>query len=375
LRSNASLVFQGVIPIGDGFKLNRAEIDALSAADRSLPSVVKPYVIGTDIVRVAQPKWIIDFFGLSETQARDRHPALFQRVLTTVKPVRDQNREPSRRAKWWLFARSNEDMRAAKSGLLRFIGTPDTSRHRVFTFLDGDVLPDAQVYCIAHEDPLVLGVLSSSVHGSWVVRVAPRLGVGNDIRWKPKDVWTPYPFPHDDSGLSSELTSRIRNLAEKLEAHRKRQQAAHPGLTLTGLYNVLEKLRTEEPLSAKEKLIHEQGLVSVLRSLHDELDAAVLQAYGWSDLAPMLADHRAAASDARAAAVDTLLERLVALNARRAAEEAAGTVRWLRPEFQNPGAAGGTPATMDVDTEADTPISAPRPKTRRVESFTMVTPC
>ena len=73
---------------------------------------------------------------------------------------------------------------------------------------------------------------------------------------------------------------------------------------------MLEKLRAEKPLSAKERVIHEQGLVWVLRSLHDELDAVVLQAYGWSDMTPMSADHRAAASEARAAAVDTLLQRL-----------------------------------------------------------------
>jgi hypothetical protein len=60
--------------------------------------------------------------------------------------------------------------------------------------------------------------------------------------------------------------------------------------------------------------------VSVLKSLHEELDAAVLAAYGWDD----------APSD------ETLLERLVALNAERAAEEAAGQVRWLRPAFQHP---------------------------------------
>jgi hypothetical protein len=43
---------------------------------------------------------------------------------------------------------------------------------------------------------------------------------------------------------------------------------------MTGMYNVLEKLRAGEPLSAKEQAIHEQGLVSVLREIHDELDAA-----------------------------------------------------------------------------------------------------
>ena len=183
--------------------------------------------------------------------------------------------------------------------------------------------------------------------------------MGNDPVYVKTRCFEAFPFPSDDTSLTDALATRIATLAEQLDAHRKRQQAAHPELTLTGLYNVLEKLLAEEPLSAKEKVIHEQGLVSVLRSLHDELDAAVLQAYGWSDLAPMLADHRAASSEARAAAVDTLLERLVALNAKRAAEEAAGTVRWLRPEFQNPGAAGGTQATMDVDTEPDTDTPAP----------------
>ena len=93
-----------------------------------------------------------------------------------------------------------------------------------------------------------------------------------------------FPFPSDDTGLTPELTDRIRSLAEQLDVHRKARQAAHASVTLTGLYNVLDKLRREAPLSASDKTLHEQGLVSVLRTLHDELDAAVMQAYGWSDL-------------------------------------------------------------------------------------------
>jgi hypothetical protein len=124
--------------------------------------------------------------------------------------------------------------------------------------------------------------------------------------------------------------------------------AEHPDLTLTGLYNVLEKLRTMEPsprrrpgssddgldsglrrndevgLTAKEKDIHQRGLVGVLQSLHAELDAEVLAAYGWSDQPDLATD------------TETLLTRLVALNTQRSSEEAAGNVRWLRPEFQNP---------------------------------------
>jgi hypothetical protein len=98
----------------------------------------------------------------------------------------------------------------------------------------------------------------------------------------------------------------------------------------------------------------------VLKSLHDELDAAVLAAYGWSDLQSALTDH--AKPEARAAAVETLLERLVALNARRAAEEASGTVRWLRPEFQlrahGSGAAQGAMDLAGRDDEGDTSDAA-----------------
>jgi hypothetical protein len=86
-------------------------------------------------------------------------------------------------------------------------------------------------------------------------------------------------------------------------------------------YNVLEKLRANEALNAKEKQIHDAGLVSVLRQLHDDLEAAVFSAYGWPT----------SLTDAG------ILERLVALNSERAKEGASGLVRWLRPDYQNPG--------------------------------------
>jgi hypothetical protein len=130
---------------------------------------------------------------------------------------------------------------------------------------------------------------------------------------------------------------------------------AHPTLTLTGMYNVLEKLRRAEPLNSKDKAIHEHGLVSVLQNLHDSLDEAVLSAYGWSDLKFGLTAH--SQTGTRLAAVEALLGRLVALNAKRAAEEAAGTVRWLRPAFQ---AAASAPeqAVIDTPDQASDPAAA-----------------
>ena len=97
----------------------------------------------------------------------------------------------------------------------------------------------------------------------------------------------------------------IRQLAEQLDAHRKRQQSLYPTLTMTDMYNVIDKLRSGEPLTEEDKAVHDQGLVSVLKQIHDDLDAAVFDAYGWPhDL-----------SD------DEILRRLVELNRERAEEE------------------------------------------------------
>jgi hypothetical protein len=96
--------------------------------------------------------------------------------------------------------------------------------------------------------------------------VAWALATGSTLEDRPVYVKTscfePFPFPT----ATPEQATRIRDLAEQLDAHRKRQQAAHAGLTLTGMYNVLEKLRSRRSADAKEKTIHEQGLVSVLKS-------------------------------------------------------------------------------------------------------------
>ena len=321
LRANGGNVsVTGVIPYGSGFLCSTDELEKL---DPGTP--VRPYRNGKDLVDRPRELWIIDTFGLSETQLREQFPVTYQRLLTRVKPERDQNPRATRRDQWWLFGENQPKLRMAVAGLPRFIATTMVAKHRIFQFLDGVVMPDQKLVVVAIPDAYVLGILSSCLHTSWA------LATGGTLEDRPtynkSRCFEPFPFPV----ATPEQTARIRDLAEQLDAHRKRQQAAHASLTLTGMYNVLEKLKSGEALSAKEKAIHEQGLVSVLKTLHDELDAAVLDAYGWGDLAAPLAN-----SALKEAASETLLVRLVALNAERAAEEAQGQIRWLRPEYQHP---------------------------------------
>ncbi|EYB67858.1 hypothetical protein DEIPH_ctg032orf0113 [Deinococcus phoenicis] len=125
------------------------------------------------------------------------------------------------------------------------------------------------------DDAYVLGVLSRRIHVTWA------LAQGSTLEDRPVYVKTrcfgTFPFP----AATSEQQAAIREKAEALDAHRKTRLVQHPALTMTTMYNVLEKLRAATPLDPKEQVIHDQGLVTTLRVLHGELDALVQAAYGW----------------------------------------------------------------------------------------------
>lgn len=362
LQANMHLSNRGVQLFGAGFIVTREEAVKLGlGAVAGLERHIREYRNGRDLTATPRNVMVLDLFGLTESDVRQKFPAVYQWVLEKVKPERDQNNRESRRKNWWLFGEPNPKLRNQLKNLHRYIATVETTKHRVFQFLAETVMPDNKLVAIALQDALYLGVLSSSLHTPWALSAGSWLGVGNDPVYVKTRCFETYPFPAEDTGLTPELSATIRSLAEQLDAHRKTQQATHPDLTLTGMYNVLEKLRNGEALTAKDKTIHEQGLVSVLRTLHDELDAAVLEAYGWSDLGPVPWTDEAA----RSAWTDALLQRLVDLNTRRAAEEASGTVRWLRPEFQNPSSANAQAAigmaeqAEAEDDEAETSTTAP----------------
>ena len=334
LKANRLIATRGVVFMGSGFVVDEQTAVVLGR-DRipSLRKRLRPTLNGRDVMSHSRRCWAIDMHGLDIDQVRFQYPEVYQWLVDRVRPKREQVREAYRRNNWWLYARKNTDLRASLEGLGRFIATSMTARHRVFLFLDGQILPDQGLVSIALEDAYHLGVLSSKTHVLWALAAGGRLGVGNDPRYNNSRCFDPFPFPN----ATDAHKARIRALAEELDAHRKRQQAQHPKLTLTDMYNVLEKLRAGEPLSKAEKVTHEQGLVSVLRQLHDEIDAAVFEAYGWP----------ATLTD------EEILARLVALNAERAAEEARGLVRWLRPEYQAPPVAATGPVMAEIEEEPE----------------------
>ena len=186
-------------------------------------------------------------------------------------------------------------------------------------------MPDQKIRSVALNDPAILAIMSSNIHVQFSLSRGNWQGVGNDPVYTHSTCFDPFPFPDLDDKPAQK--ARLEELGERLDSFRKERLDKHDFLTMTKLYNVLERVRAleagkdgEPPLTPAERDIYDAGLVRVLKEIHDQIDEAVFEAYGWpSDLSE-----------------DEILERLVALNHERAAEEARGHVRWLRPEFQNP---------------------------------------
>ncbi|WP_417764821.1 DNA methyltransferase [Shewanella chilikensis] len=337
LASNCDLSNRGVCLFGAGFIIPREFIVKLGVSESTnIPSVIRPYKNGKDLLQKDRDAFVIDLFGLTDIEVREKFPAVYQWVLEKVKPERDQNKREVRRRNWWLFGETNPKLRNQLHMLRRYLVTVETSKHRIFTSLDGKILPDNMLVCISVDSGIILGCLMSRVHTLWALTVGGTLE--DRPRYNKSVCFETFPFPE----LTDVQKITIGKLAEQIDQHRRKRQAANKTLTLTSIYNVLEKLRKEESLNEKEKVIYDQGLVGILRELHDDLDRAVFEAYGWDDLADKLVGLPGATtpypekSEAQAESEEELLKRLVALNHQRAAEEAKGEIRWLRPEYQNP---------------------------------------
>ncbi|WP_298127164.1 DNA methyltransferase [Brevundimonas sp.] len=325
LLANEGLCSPGVKLHGSGFIVTPEEAAHLGLGRRpGLDRHIRSYRNGRDLTSRSRGVMVIDLFGLSAEEARRDYPEVYQHLLTKVKPERDANNRATYRENWWIFGEPRRELRPALEGRPRYVATVETTKHRIFQFLDASIMPDNMVIAIADADAWLLAVLSSRVHTIWAPVLGGWLGYGNDPRYSKSRCFDPFPFPD----LSEAIRATLRALGEELDATRKTVQAEHPDLTLTGLYNVLEKVRAGADLTDAEADVKARGRVLILKDLHDQIDRATADAYGWPhDLTD-----------------EQILEKLVALNAERVKEEAAGKVRWLRPDYQIPRFAKGAAA-------------------------------
>ena len=296
LKENADISF-----IGD-MKKGKFEIAAMDAQKMlEMPSnpngrpnsdVLRLWVNGIDITRRSRNMWIVDFdLNVPEYDAA-QYVEPYEYIKNRVKPARDKVRNELERRRWWVHGRTAPDMRQALHGLKRYIATPRVAKHRIFVFLDEKVLADGALVVVARNDDYNFGVLHSRIHEVWSRAMGTQLREAESgFRYSHTATFETFPFPRPTDEQREAIAAAAQELNRLREGWLNPVDAEGEPVvfgvdlrrrTLTNLYNEYER---------------HTWLVNV----HERLDAAVADAYGWdADL-----------SDAE------VLERLLALNLER----------------------------------------------------------
>ncbi len=296
LTENVGISFEGVKAMGP-FDITadvaQSWISLPNPSGGNNKDVLKLYINGQDITMKLKNRWIVDFNQMPLERAQDYLMPLAY-VEENVKPTRETNKRKARKERWWRFGETSQGMRRAIEPLARYIATPRVSKHRVFVWLPTTSLASDSLTAIARDDNFTFGVLNSKLHSVWALKMGTSLGKGNDPRYTPTTCFETFPFPRPTDAQHAE----IEKWAKYLDTVRAQLLAADSSRTMTKLYNNLTTLR--ESRDSKSP-------VYSLLIAHDKLDAAVAAAYGWEW--PL--------SD------EAILERLLALNLERAAQQGA----------------------------------------------------
>ncbi|HEY0466965.1 MAG TPA: DNA methyltransferase, partial [Polyangiaceae bacterium] len=194
LDANQRLSCPGLKLHGAGFIVTPEEARKLGLGlTPRLEQYIRPYLNGRDLTGQSRDVMVIDLFGLQAEDVRSRFPAVYQHVFERVKPERDHNSRSTYRENWWLHGEPRGAFRPALDGLLRYIATVETAKHRTFQFLGAEVAPDNMLVCIATENAIHLGVLSSKVHVIWALAAGGTLE--DRPRYNKSRCFEPFPFP------------------------------------------------------------------------------------------------------------------------------------------------------------------------------------
>jgi len=231
--------------------------------------VVKQRLGAKDITARPSNSWIIDFGVKMREQDAALYELPFEYVRANVKPIRDKTRRKRTRERWWIHGEARPGLRRAIRNLKRCIVTPEVAKHRVFVWMDTNVVPDHTCHVVARDDDYMIGVLQSRVHQAWTLAQCSWMGVGNDPRYSSSRTFETFPFPWlpgkepKGDSLVEAIAAAARELVKKRDAWLNPPDASAAELkkrTLTNLYN-------ENP--------------TWLQDAHRALNEAVCAAYEW----------------------------------------------------------------------------------------------
>jgi hypothetical protein len=297
LAANAGKSFVGSYVLGMGFTFDDsgptdddtpgipspiATMERLIAENPKNAEVIFPYIGGEEVnssPNHAHHRYVINFGELNEEECRRGWPELMGIVERKVKPERDQLKDNAdgrrRKQNWWQFGRATPALELAMCDCRKVLGMARVSQTCSIASIDARKVFSEQLIVFPLESSDWLASLQSGCHEAWTRLLGSSMK--DDLRYTPSDCFDTFPFPFPvsmpDANAPALGATRqsLESIGERYHQFRAELMIANnEGLTST--YN-----RFHDPAETSPGLLE-------LRRLHGEMDQAVLQAYGWSDV-------------------------------------------------------------------------------------------
>lgn len=317
LTANADISYKGVEIAGQGFLFadepDTTPLNEMQHILRSSPraaDVIRMYLGGEDLngdPRQHSQRYVINFGQLPRDEVERQWPELLTIVEKKVSPRRKNDKRASRAERWWQFGECQPSLQRAIAKLTRVVGIARVSRTFAFTFIPTKATTiNEMIVVIAKDSDSTFAVLQSGIHESWARFFGSSMK--DDLRYTPSDCFETFPFPPDwENNKNLETIGK-----EYYEFRAALMIRNNEGLTKT--YN-----RFHDPDEPSPEILK-------LRELHAQMDRAVLDAYGWTDIVPQY-DFRPQLDESirytwGEETRDEVLARLLELNRVMAAKEA-----------------------------------------------------
>ncbi len=240
-------------------------------------------------------------------------PVALDIIRQKVRPERSKAKNAAvRNHAWWKHWRFGGALKAATQGLSHVLVCSRVSTNFCINRVENKYLFADSTVVFGYDIYAPFTVLQSRIHEIWARFFSSSMK--DDLRYAPSDCFETFPFPE-----GYEVDETMERAGQTYHDHRAALMIeADEGMTKT--YNRFHK-DTERGAA-----------IARLRELHDEMDRAVLHAYGWDDLVEEVQPHFLTEeteddhtyqgryfwpADQR----DKVLSRLLALNAARHSEE------------------------------------------------------
>jgi len=305
LAANAGLSFFGAKIYGQGFVLTPGERDDLIKRDKRNAERIFPYLGGKEVNTSPEQmfhRYVINF-GSMTLEGAGRWPELLDIVRQTVKPERDKLRDNSmgwrRRQYWWRYGSEAGGLYEAITNLPKCLVNSQVSKHLVFAFQPTGRVFAHTLYVYPFPTNTQFAILQSRIHEPWARLLSSSMKT--DLRYATTDCFETFPFPDQDPRT---ILPSLEGIGERLyKARAAYMHETSQGLTKT--YNALK-----DPACTAPDIIE-------LRRLHQELDRAVLSAYGWDDIDVPPYTEPDASKDPTHSFASTICDRLLQLNHQR----------------------------------------------------------